>query len=86
MDLRQERLPEEAGGGSGRIEYLTEQDLRICGCIKKEREGYGYYGRDVLPARPGQGDAAHGRPPARLPGRRRARSGWNWCRASRSCS
>jgi len=30
------------------IDFLSEQDLRICACIKQEREsGYGYYGREV---------------------------------------
>lgn len=28
------------------LEYLTEQDLRVCACIKRERET-GYYGREV---------------------------------------
>jgi superfamily II DNA or RNA helicase len=38
------RLAEE----TSQIEFLTEQDVRICGCIKPEREqGYGYYGREV---------------------------------------
>ena len=35
------RLAEEADG----IDFLSEQDRLICGCIKQER-GYGYYGRD----------------------------------------
>ena len=30
------------------LDFLSEQDLRICACIKQEREsGYGYYGREV---------------------------------------
>jgi superfamily II DNA or RNA helicase len=30
------------------LDFLSEQDLRICACIKLEREsGYGYYGREV---------------------------------------
>ncbi|HJV66150.1 MAG TPA: DEAD/DEAH box helicase [Geomonas sp.] len=35
------RLAEEAG----QLDFLTEQDLRICGCINQGRErSYGYYG------------------------------------------
>jgi superfamily II DNA or RNA helicase len=37
------RLAEEAN----QLDFLSEQDLRICGCIKHEREGYGHYGREV---------------------------------------
>jgi len=38
------RLAEETKS----FDFLSEQDLRICGCIKQEREsGYGYYGREV---------------------------------------
>ena len=38
------RLAEEAS----RPDFLSEQDLRICGCIRHEREqSYGYYGREV---------------------------------------
>ena len=30
------------------LDFLSEQDLRVCGCIKLEREsGYGYYGREA---------------------------------------
>jgi len=30
------------------LDFLSEQDQRICACIKQEREtGYGYYGREV---------------------------------------
>ena len=37
------RLAEEAD----QLDFLSEQDRRICGCIKPEREqGYGYYGRE----------------------------------------
>jgi len=42
-NLSLKRLAEE----SGQMEFLSPQDLLICGCIKTEREHGGYYGRIV---------------------------------------
>jgi superfamily II DNA or RNA helicase len=43
-NLALKRLAEE----TQLFDFLSEQDLRICGCIRKERESsYGYYGREV---------------------------------------
>ena len=42
-NLALKRVAEEAGD----MEFLTPQDLLICGCIKAEREHGGYYGRVI---------------------------------------
>jgi len=43
-NLALKRLAEEAS----QMEFLSEQDLLICGCIKAEREHGGYYGRIIF--------------------------------------